>query len=222
MSFLEAKLIRAKQYMLQYHLRMRGISNEPLITQFQKLPRERFVSASLADQAYDDSPLPIGFGQTISQPFIVAMMIEELNPQQGDRVLDVGAGSGYQTAILAGLAGEVFAVERIEELADLARRNLKSLGIENATILTGDGTLGWADKAPFDKIICGAAAPDIPQAWLEQLADGGKIVAPVGSVISQRIVVVKRDGEQFKRYEMCDVRFVKLIGQQGWDEGDGY
>ncbi len=204
--------------MLQYHLRGRGICNERLLEQFDKLPREQFVSPALAGEAYDDFPLPIGSGQTISQPYVVALMLEELSPQPGDRVLDVGAGSGYQTAILAGLASEVFAVERIEELADLARSNLEKMGIENATILTGDGTLGWPDKAPFDKIICGAAAPDIPQAWLEQLADGGKIVAPVGSVYCQRIAVIQRCGEQFKRYEMGDVRFVKLIGEQGWDE----
>ena len=204
--------------MLQYHLRARGISNDRILAQFEQLPREKFVCEALTGEAYDDCPLPIGDGQTISQPYVVALMVEELNPDPDDRVLDIGAGSGYQTAILAGLVSEVFAVERIEELADLARANLKSAGIENVEVLTGDGTLGWPEKAPFDKIICGAAGPDIPQAWLEQLADGGKIVAPVGSIYCQQIEVVQRLGERFERFKTSDVRFVKLIGEQGWDE----
>ncbi len=202
--------------MIAHHLRGRGISDEHLCRAFDLVPRERFVDEMYIADAYADAPLPIGHGQTISQPYIVARMLQELDVQPGQRVLDVGAGSGYQTALLSHLAKEVHAIERIEALADQATETLRQLGITNATIHVGDGSLGLPEYAPFDRIVCGAASPDVPAAWIEQLADGGKIVLPVGSMDVQTLVRVEKQGHDLRRAELCGVRFVPLIGKQGW------
>jgi len=204
--------------MVRYQLRSRGITDARLLEAFCDIPRERFIPAQRSAEAYADHPVPIGHGQTISQPFVVALMIQELNPRAEHRVLDVGAGSGYQTALLARLVRHVYAVERIDELTRQAMSTLALLNITNVSFRTGDGTLGWPEHAPFDRIICGAGAPDVPPAWIEQLVNGGRIVMPVGGLDSQALVVVdKIDGKVLRR-ELCDVRFVKLIGQDGWPE----
>ena len=181
-----------------------------------QLPREKFIPGSHRHEAYGDHPVPIGCGQTISQPYVVALMTQELDVQAGHRVLDVGAGSGYQTAILAALAEHVFAVERIAKLSERLAATLAELAITNVTLTTADGTLGWPEHAPYDRIICGAAAPDVPAPWLEQLRDGGRIVMPVGGPNVQDLIAVDKQGNDTRRRSICGVRFVKLIGKQGW------
>ena len=210
------QLTSAKRLMIQQHLRGRGICDERILAAFEVVPRERFVSSDRIAQAYDDHPLPIGHEQTISQPYIVAEMIQQLRPQAHHRILDVGAGSGYQTALLAGLVAHVYAVERIDALAQQARQRLDDLGITNVTIRTGDGSVGLPEEAPFDGIISGAASPEVPEAWLEQLADGGRIVAPIGPEAVQDLRVVEKTPDGPRSISVCGVRFVKLIGEQGY------
>jgi len=176
------------------------------------------MPAERSTEAYADHPVPIGHGQTISQPFVVALMIQELDPQPEHSVLDVGAGSGYQTALLARLVRHVYAIERIDELARQAMSALALLNVTNVSLRTGDGTVGWPEHAPFDRIICGAGAPDVPPAWIEQLVDGGRIVMPVGGLDSQTLVAVDKSRGKVLRRDICDVRFVKLIGQAGWPQ----
>lgn len=202
--------------MIERHLRARGVTDPRVCRAFALTPRERFLDPSQRQNAYADSPLPIGSDQTISQPYIVGLMLQELDVQPDHRVLDVGAGSGYQTALLSHLAGEVHGVERIASLAARARETLEQLGISGATIHVGDGSMGLPDHAPFDRIIGGAASPNVPDAWGEQLADGGKIVTPVGPRDVQTLVRVEKRGNQVKQTELCGVRFVPLLGEQGW------
>ncbi|MCJ7545053.1 MAG: protein-L-isoaspartate(D-aspartate) O-methyltransferase [Phycisphaerae bacterium] len=202
--------------MVDHQLRARSISCPKLLEAFMDTPRELFIPAERRGEAYDDCPVPIGFGQTISQPYVVALMIQELEVGPQHTVLDVGAGSGYQTALLARLAKQVYAVERIAELTERAREVLTGLGVANVTLCTQDGSLGWPEHAPFDRIICGAAAVEVPPAWVEQLADGGRIILPLGGEYAQTLVAVQRRGNQVRRQQLCGVRFVKLIGR-----GDG-
>lgn len=204
--------------MVDRQLRRRDITDPAVLAAFEEVPRHRFVPAARVREAYEDHPVPIGRGQTISQPYIVALMVQHLGCGRDSRVLDVGAGSGYQTAILARLAGHVYAVERIAELADRARDVLDDMGNQNVTFSTHDGSLGWPEHAPFDRIICGAAAPDVPAAWLDQLVDGGRIVAPVGGPHVQELVVVEKAGDDVRRRYVCGVRFVKLIGAEGFED----
>ena len=214
----EEKLLAARRRMVARHLRARDIRDERVLAAFGDVPRERFVPPQRLADAYADEPLPIGRGQTISQPYVVALMVQELACRPEHRVLDVGAGSGYQTAILARLVARVYGVERIEALADRARGVLDELGADNATIVTGDGSLGLPAEAPFDGIICGAASPDVPPSWVDQLADGGRIVVPVGGAHVQTLVIVEKLAGRARRRELCGVRFVKLIGEQGWSD----
>ena len=216
MTMNEEKLASVKRHMIERHLRGRDIRHPAVLDAFAKIPRERFVSPEFASQAYADHPVSIGHGQTISQPYIVALMLQELDATSDHRVLDIGAGSGYQTALLSCLAGWVYAVERIEELADQARKIFMELGLSNISLAVHDGSTGWADQAPFDRIICGAAAPDLPAPWVEQLADGGRIVVPVGGAFTQKLVVYDKQGRDLSRRTVCGVRFVKLIGRHGW------
>lgn len=216
MDTAEDKWLPRRSQMVDEDLRARGIADAKVLDAFQAVPRERFLPAAYADEAYSDHPLPIGHGQTISQPLVVALMVQELRPQPHHRVLDVGAGSGYQTAILARLVSHVYAIERINELTERAMDTLAGTGCDNVTVVTADGTLGLPEEAPYDGIICGAAAPDVPQSWLSQLADGGRIVLPVGGLDEQTLITIQRTGETFTRREVCRVRFVKLIGQHGW------
>ncbi len=184
------------------------------------VPRERFVPDSLRGAAYEDRALPISHGQTISQPYIVAYMTEQLAPTVNDRILEIGTGSGYQTAILARLAGHVYSVERIRELSRSAAVNLADLGITNVTLAIGDGSVGLESQAPFDGILTTAAAPRVPPRLAAQLADGGSLVIPVGGTSEQTIVRVVRHGTRTVETPLLGCRFVKLIGREGWEEKD--
>lgn len=213
------KHIAARSDMVRSQLRARGINDQRVLDAFLRLPRERFMPPSREHEAYADHPVPIGHGQTISQPYIVALMVQELGIQPWHRVLDVGSGSGFQTAVLASVAQEVFAVERLTELAGSSDRLLDALGFDNVTIATLDGSNGWPEHGPYDRIICGAGAPDVPGPWLEQLADDGRIILPAGDQQCQSLLKIDRCGGQVTRRKICDVRFVKLIGENAWPEG---
>lgn len=202
--------------MVKEQIAARGISDPRVLAAMLRVPREQFVGPGLADRAYDDHPLPIGFGQTISQPFVVARMCELLAPSPMSRVLEVGAGCGYQTAVLAELAGEVLAVEIVPALADRATRTLAALGKANARVACFDGTCGWAEHAPYDGIIIAAGAPKVPVLLLAQLAERGRLVLPVGPRDQQRLAVLTRRGDTFERTDDAEVRFVDLIGRFGW------
>jgi protein-L-isoaspartate(D-aspartate) O-methyltransferase len=197
----------------------RGVRAPLVLAAMRKVPRERFVPEHLRDEAYADSPLPIGNGQTISQPYIVAFMIEALGLRGGERVLEIGAGSGYAAAVLAEIAGEVFTVERIGQLAEQAARNLESASCTNVHVRHADGTEGWIDYAPFDAILVSAGGPDVPKSLMHQLAVGGRMVIPVGSdPRAQELVRVTRvDEGEYEREDIADVRFVPLIGKEGWE-----
>jgi protein-L-isoaspartate(D-aspartate) O-methyltransferase len=215
MSFAEA---RAR--MVEQHLARRGISGPRLLEAFREVPREAFVPDELAEFAYQDAPLPIGDGQTISQPYIVAVTVEALGLKGGERVLEIGTGSGYAAAILGRLAGEVFTVERLESLAEQARERLARLGFDNVHVLHGDGTLGWPEHAPFDAIAVAAGGPEVPEALLSQLAPGGRLVIPVGPQESSQVLtrVTRDESGDYREEPLTPVRFVPLIGEQGWPE----
>ncbi|HEY6838776.1 MAG TPA: protein-L-isoaspartate(D-aspartate) O-methyltransferase [Geobacteraceae bacterium] len=209
-----------KETMLANHLMARGIRDPAVIAAMREVPREDFIAPELREHAYDDTPLPIGAGQTISQPFIVAYMIEALELSPKDRALEIGTGSGYAAAVLSRVAAEVYTVERLANLAREAEARLQSLGYTNIHVLEGDGTVGWAEKAPFDAIVVTAGAPDVPEPLLDQLAVDGRLVIPVGSsYFYQELVRVRRVGTtEYRREYLTDVRFVPLIGAKGWRE----
>lgn len=197
----------------------RGVRDERVIDAMQTVPREAFVPVEARDLAYDDRPLEIGSGQTISQPYIVAFMIEALALKGGETVLEIGAGSGYAAAVLAEIAGEVYAIERIPELAKAAAGRLRDAGYQNVHILQADGTRGWVEKAPFDAILVSAGAPVVPESLMSQLADGGRMVVPVGSSLrAQELLRITNRGDgRFETVDLADVRFVPLIGEHGWE-----
>lgn len=211
---------RERAEMVERQLRRRGISNERVLAAMTLVPREEFVPPGLAARAYEDGPLPIGYGQTISQPYMVALMTQLLDPHEGSRVLEVGCGSGYQAAVLAALGAEVFSVERVPELARQAAERLERLGYP-VRVRVGDGTLGWPEEAPFDGIIVTAGAPEVPPSLLAQLADGGRLVIPVGPGAVQELVVVTRRGDEFERRGVCSCMFVPLVGKEGHPEEEG-
>lgn len=203
--------------MVESQLRQRGIHDERLLAAMSKVPRHEFVSQQNWNEAYADHPVPIAEKQTTSQPYMIAAMIQAAEIKPEDRVLEIGAGSGYQTALLAELASQVFAVERYASLAETAQKTLERLGYRNAKIITGDGSLGLLEAAPYDAIIVSAAAPRIPQALMDQLAVGGRLLIPVGDAEEQVLQLVQRhaDGSTTVRtLEGC--RFVPLIGEQGF------
>jgi protein-L-isoaspartate(D-aspartate) O-methyltransferase len=208
----------ARERMVEEQLVGRGIADQRVLQAFRSVPREQFVSPAQQQAAYDDGPLPIGDGQTISQPYIVALTCQALQLRGHERVLEIGTGSGYAAAVLAMLAKEVFSVERLPELAARASQRLQALGYENVAVLCGDGTLGWPEHAPYDAIAVAAGGPSVPQALLAQLALGGRLVIPVGASESTQVLVrVTRLGHTDYRHEkLSDVRFVPLIGEQGW------
>ena len=211
----------ARRRMVEQQIVARGINDPRLIDVMNKVPRHCFVDEGLRGHAYADGSLPIGHKQTISQPYMVAAMSAALELQGHERVLEIGAGSGYQTAVLAMLAKRIYSVERIAALAARARKVLDQLHISNVNIKTADGTLGWKDQAPFDGILVAAGAPDVPQEYLDQLAVGGKLVMPVGGYHQQSLIRITRlDKDQFKREELMGCRFVPLIGAAGWSEAD--
>jgi protein-L-isoaspartate(D-aspartate) O-methyltransferase len=200
-------------------LRDKGIADLRVLHAVASVPRHRFVPDSVRHRAYEDSALPIAAGQTISQPYVQARSLELLRLGQNDRVLEVGAGSGYQTALLAELASTVLAVERIPELAKAARAALEDVGVRNATVVVGDGTLGWRAYAPFDGIVVAAASPMIPQPLLEQLAPGGRLVIPLGDEEQQVLTLIEERNGEFRQTTISDVRFVPLLGQFGFNPG---
>jgi protein-L-isoaspartate(D-aspartate) O-methyltransferase len=205
--------------MVRLQLEARGITDVRVLEAMRRVPRERFVPPESARFAYEDEPLPIGFGQTISQPYMVALLCQEASVRPGHRVLDVGTGSGYQAAVLAELGATVVSIERIEGLAEQARRNLASAGYGEAVeVLVGDGSLGVPERAPFDRILVAAAAPRPPEALLAQLVVGGRLVIPVGSRWEQwlEVVVATPEGPAVAKSVPC--RFVPLVGAQGYRE----
>jgi protein-L-isoaspartate(D-aspartate) O-methyltransferase len=209
---------KARERMVDLQIVRRGIKDPRVIAAMKKVPRHFFVSESLRSQAYEDHPLPIEEKQTISQPYIVALMTEALQLKGHEKVLEIGTGSGYQTAILAELADKVFTIERIPLLAEKARKRLEELGYKNIVYRIGDGTLGWSEEAPFDGILVSAAAPSIPQPLIDQLAMGGRLIIPVGDRLSQELVLVERVPEGIRKSFLGGVRFVDLIGKWGWKE----
>ncbi|MFH1753452.1 MAG: protein-L-isoaspartate(D-aspartate) O-methyltransferase [Candidatus Omnitrophota bacterium] len=202
--------------MVREQLLGRGITSSRVLRAFEKVERHEFVPANMRDTAYADHPLPIGDGQTISQPYMVALMTEQLELKGDEKVLEVGTGSGYQAAILAELATEVYSVERFPILADKAEEALKRLGYSNVRINIGDGTLGWKEHEPFDRIIVTAGAPRVPDSLISQLGDPGRLVIPIGGAFSQALTVVKKNEGGVSQEEVCGCVFVPLIGKEGW------
>jgi protein-L-isoaspartate(D-aspartate) O-methyltransferase len=202
--------------MVEHQLRRRGIRDERVLAAMAVVPRERFVPDALAEDAYADGALPIGHNQTISQPFVVAAMCELLALRGDERVLDVGTGSGYQAAVLAELGAAVVTIERIPELAELARANLAAAGYDQVEVVVGDGTLGVPERAPFDGIAVAAAAPGLPETLYEQLRVGGRLVVPVGGQRAQRLEVIARSPEGPAVVHSVPCRFVPLVGEEGF------
>jgi protein-L-isoaspartate(D-aspartate) O-methyltransferase len=206
--------------MVERQLAQRGITDQRVLEAMRQVPRHRFVPPDMWDMAYRDTPLPIGNGQTISQPYIVAYMTQMLHLSPEDRVLEVGTGSGYQVAILSRLAKEVFTIERVASLARHAEQILQDLGYHNIQLRIGDGGYGWPEAAPYDAIIVTAAAPEVPLPLIVQLADGGHLIAPVGPAGYQDLVRLCRRGEHTQRENLVPVAFVPLVGEHGWRERD--
>lgn len=199
-------------------LRRSGIADERVLAAIRRVPREAFLPGTLADSAYENVALPIGLGQTISQPYVVALMTQELGLTGTERVLEIGTGSGYQTAVLTSLASTVVSVERVPALLETAGRVLDALGYTNVELHLANGTLGWPAGAPYDRIIVTAAGPAVSAALLEQLATDGRLVMPVGTLSEQRLVLVRRVGDRFEETSLGGVRFVPLVGEGGWSE----
>lgn len=214
---------QTRETMVEREIAARGIRDAHVLKAMRTVPREEFVPERLRRLAYDDGPLPIGEGQTISQPYVVALMIEAAALRPGERALEIGTGSGYAAALMGQIASEVFTVERHAVLADRARSCLERLGYTNIRVETGDGTLGLPDEAPFDVIMASAGGPDVPEAWKEQLAAGGRIVMPVGGRHGYQDLVklVRGSDGGFAKEMLGGVRFVPLIGAQGWPEKAG-
>ena len=211
---------RLRQMMVERQIIRRGVGDPRLWDARRRVPREGFVPDDLESVAYEDRPLPVEAGQTISQPYIVARMIAAAAIGPEDRVLEVGAGSGYAAAVMSRLAAHVFAVERIAELAALAEGRISALGYDNVSISIGDGTVGWREEAPFDAILVAAGGPGVPPPLREQLAIGGRLVMPVGDGSEQQLVRIIRKGEEDFDVKMLEpVRFVPLIGAHGWSDG---
>jgi protein-L-isoaspartate(D-aspartate) O-methyltransferase len=210
---------KQRKKMVDAQIRSRSVRDERVLRAMEKIPRHLFIDEGLIDQAYNDNPLPIGEKQTISQPYIVALMTEALELKGREKVLELGTGSGYQAAILAELADRVFTIERIASLAQKARKLLESLNYYNVVIRVGDGTYGWREESPFDAIAVSAGSPSIPRMLVEQLAIGGRLVIPVGGRYSQSLIKLTRLSENpddVKKEDLGGCRFVSLIGEHGW------
>jgi protein-L-isoaspartate(D-aspartate) O-methyltransferase len=203
--------------MVDEQLARRGITDERVLVTMRRVPRHLFVEEALRDRAYGDHPLPIGEQQTISQPYIVGLMTSLLALEGGEKVLDVGTGSGYQTTVLAALARRVCSIERLPALAARARGIIEGLGITNVWIRVGNGALGWPDEAPFDRILVAAGGPTVPPPLFQQLAPGGRMVLPIGDVTNQTLTLVENVDGQMKTTSYGDCSFVKLVGKYAWD-----
>jgi protein-L-isoaspartate(D-aspartate) O-methyltransferase len=204
--------------MVEDQLRRRGISDPRVLEAMAKIPRHLFIAPEFRSSAYEDRPLPIGEGQTISQPYMVAVMTQSLGLAGSERVLEIGTGSGYQAAVLGELAGAVYTMERLPHLMEHARNVLHSLGYPNIYSRTGDGSKGWPEEAPFDGIIVTAGAPEAPPVLKEQLADGGRLVIPIGPRHAQNLYRISRNGDQFTEEDVTGCVFVPLVGDYGWKE----
>lgn len=208
---------RSRERMVREQIMDRGIHTPRILSVMSKVPRHLFVEQALMPSAYGDHPLPIGQGQTISQPYVVAWMTDELDVRPGMKVLEIGTGSGYQTAILAELDALVYSVERVPELYEMARNRLESMGYGRVRLKLDDGTMGWPEEAPFDRILVTAGGPSIPQPYLDQLADPGMLIMPVGPERrSQTLVVLRKEGGRIGRKNLGQVMFVDLVGRHGW------
>ena len=201
-------------------LRERGIRDLAVLHAFEQTPRHQFVPTGLRHRAYEDSALPIGNGQTISQPSIHARYLELLALTGRERVLEVGTGSGYQTVLLGHLVEQVFTIERIPALYQLAREAIQRSGVGNVSMLLGDGTLGWREYAPYDAILVSAGAPSVPEPLLAQIAEGGRMLVPIGTKDEQRLVIYRRTNGELEHKEVAPVRFVPLVGHHGWDRNE--
>jgi protein-L-isoaspartate(D-aspartate) O-methyltransferase len=208
---------QAREQMVREQLTKRGISDPLVLAAMEKVPRHEFVEDSLRDRAYEDNPLPIGEGQTISQPYMIALMAETLKLAEGEHVLEVGTGSGYLTAIMAEQGVQVRSVEMSRPLAIRAQTTLQRLGYHNVSVHIGDGTLGWEEEAPFDAIVIGAAAPCLPRPLLSQLRLGGRLVVPMGEEDLQTLVRIWKERKGFREEYFGECRFVKLQGAYGWE-----
>lgn len=207
-----------RERMIDRQIAARGLHDPRLLAAFRAVPRENFISGDYASYAYQDSPLPIESGQTISQPYIVALTIDSAGIKPGDKVLEVGAGSGYAAAVISRIAGEVVAIERHHELVEIARQRMKRLGYDNVRIVEGDGTLGWPEEAPYDAIVAAASGSHVPQSWVAQLKPGGRIVMPLGAPgsVQSLVKVTKQDDGTLRHEDLGGVRFVPLIGAEGF------
>jgi protein-L-isoaspartate(D-aspartate) O-methyltransferase len=208
----------ARQLMVETQIKRRGVTDSRVLAAMGKVPRHRFIPRQLWEQAYNDYPLPIGEDQTISQPYIVALMTEALELKGSEKVLELGTGSGYQAAVLAELAAQVFTIERLPALAQTAKQVLATLGYTNVQVRMADGTLGWLEEAPFDGILVTAGSPRVPPPLVDQLALGGRLVIPVGDRYTQTLTRVRLTLEGVKHEYLGGCRFVKLIGRHGWEE----
>ena len=202
-----------RERMVEEQIVMRGVVEESVLAAMRKVPREEFVPEELRAATYDDRPLPIGYDQTISQPFIVAFMTQQLRPQSGDRVLEIGTGSGYQAAILAELVAEVYSVEIIEPLAKTAETTLQRLGYKNVHVKAGDGYKGWPEHAPFDCVIVTCAPDHVPKPLVEQLKEGGRMIIPVGSLGEQDLYLLEKENGELRQRAVSPVRFVPMTGE---------
>jgi protein-L-isoaspartate(D-aspartate) O-methyltransferase len=211
---------REREAMIERQLKRRGITEPMILDAFREVPREAFIAGNNVHLAYGDHPLPIEAGQTISQPYIVALMIQAAGIGLRDKVLEVGAGSGYAAAVISRIAGKVIAIERQHELVEVARERLQRLGYDNVEIVEGDGTRGWRDGAPYDAILAAASGSHVPRPLIEQLAPGGRIVMPVGDPgwVQQLVKVTKNDDGTLVQQDLGGVRFVPLIGEEGWKD----
>jgi protein-L-isoaspartate(D-aspartate) O-methyltransferase len=216
----DVKEVTRLETMIQQQVIERGIRDERVISALRRVPRDRFFPAGSKDEAFADRAAPIGHGQTISQPYMVALMTQRLDVGVNHKLLEIGTGSGYHTAVLAQLAGEIYSIERLKPLLDQAWERLMEMQVRNVHFRHGDGTLGWPQEAPFDRILIGAGAPELPtRLLLEQLKDGGIAVVPVGPQDEQMLVEIRRHGSELLSTDVCPCRFVKLIGSEGWREG---
>jgi protein-L-isoaspartate(D-aspartate) O-methyltransferase len=213
-------LEQRRHRMVDLQIADRGVRDTLVLSAMHKVEREKFIPADLLELAYRDGALPIGCGQTISQPYIVAMMTEALELKGGERVLEIGTGSAYAAAVLAEIAGQVISIECVKELADRARETLAELNYDNVTVIEGDGTKGYEASAPYDGIVVTAGGPDVPKSLRKQLKIGGRLVIPVGAsqTMQTLIRVTRNSDEQFSEEDLCGVRFVPLVGEEGWHQ----
>jgi len=222
MNRLSPELIQScagqRRKMVEEQLVERGVKDLRVLEAMSRVPRHLFAQESLEHRSYGDTPLPIGENQTLSQPYIVGAMTEALGLKGEERVLEIGTGSGYQTAIIAELARQVFTIERLNNLSRKAQKLLEGLSYMNIVFKMFDGTYGWPDQAPFDAILITASAREIPESLIKQLGDGGRLVAPIGEADKQKLVLLTKSGDRVSRRDLCDCKFVPLIGKYGWSQ----